>query len=161
VFTFRYTATASNGQSASSVVSVQTNTAPVMATIPAQTVAVGSDLTFTARATDADTGAVVVYLAESSDLPDAARFNANTGVFTWDSASPAGSYSITITPSDGLSSGTPQTVTITVTGTTAATSSGKSGGGAVGWWEVLVLLLLTPAAMAWRWRQGNKSSACM
>jgi hypothetical protein len=95
----------------------------------------GGNLSFTATATDAENNTVVF---AASGLPAGSTFDAATGVFTWNSASPAGAYSFTITPNDGIFSGTPQTVTITVV-------ASRGGGGAMGWPELLAMLALASA----------------
>lgn len=135
-FTFKVNVTDGNGLVASSEVSVVTNTAPVLNPIAAQTVVQGGNLSFTALATDAENHPVV-FLA--SGLPAGASLNAATGVFTWNGASPVGSYTVTITPNDGAFSGTPQTVSIAV----MAPAPASGGGGSMSWVDLLALLLLS------------------
>lgn len=126
-YTFKVTVTDGTGLTANNQVSVTTNTAPVLNAIPAQTVLRGSSLSFTATAIDAESN-VVVFVA--SGLPAGSTLDAATGTFTWNNAGPAGAYSFTLTPDDGVFGGTPQTVTIHVTEpTAAATATGGGGGG--------------------------------
>ena len=145
-FEFRATETGS-GKSASSRVSVATNTAPVMAAIAAQSVVEGQTLSFTATATDVERDPVS-FVADT--LPAGASLDVATGVFNWPGAGPAGSYSITITPTDGKNNGAVQTVSITVS---PAPPSG--GGGAVGWWDGLGLLGLASVALITRRRRNT------
>jgi hypothetical protein len=92
-----------------------------------------------------------VFVANS--LPAGSSFDAATGVFSWDAAGPAGDYSLTITPNDGIFSGIPQTVLIAVTASGAA---GGGGGGSMGWPDVLALLSLTVLGVYFRRRYGPK-----
>ena len=135
-YTFKVKVTDGAGLTASNQVNVTSNTAPVLVSIPAQTVVQGANLSFTASATDAENNPVVFV---ASGLPAEASLNPATGVFTWNGAGPAGNYALTITPNDGTFSGVPQTVSITVT----APASSGGGGGATGWLDVLALLSLT------------------
>ena len=145
-FVFRFRATDATGIFSESRVDVSTNTAPVLNSIAPQSVVRGGNLSFTATATDAENN-TVVFVANS--LPAGSTFDAATGVFTWNSASPAGAYSFTITPNDGIFSGTPQTVTITVI------ALGGGGGGAMGWPELLALLGLASAGFLSGRRKKN------
>ena len=114
-----------------------TNHAPVLTAIPAQTASSNGTVQFTAAATDAD-GDPVTYTI--SGLPSGASFNNATGVFTWNNPT-AGTYSVTITPTDGITAGTSQTASITVT-QAAAVSSGGGGGGSMNLWELMGLSAL-------------------
>ena len=143
-FEFRATEPGSS-KTATSRVSVATNTAPVLAAIAAQSVVVSEALSFTVTASDAERDVVVF---EAGSLPAGSSFDAATGQFNWPSASPAGSYSITVTPTDGKNSGTAQTVAITV-----SSPSPSSGGGAIGWWDGLGLLGLASLALSARRRR--------
>lgn len=105
----------------------------------------GGHLSFTATATDAENDTVVFV---ANGLPAGPTFDAATGVFTWNNASPAGAYSFTITPNDGIFNGTPQTVTITVV-------APRGGGGAMGWPELLALLALASAGFLSGRRKKN------
>ena len=134
-FVFSFRATDATGMFSESRVDVSTNTAPVLNSIEPQSVLRGGNLSFTATATDAENNTVVFV---ANGLPAGSTFDAATGVFTWNNASPAGAYSFTITPNDGIFSGTPQTVTITVV-------APRGGGGAMGWPDLLALLGLASA----------------
>jgi serine protease len=112
------------------------NRAPVLNALGAQTVATGGSLQFTATATDAD-GDRVTFTA--SGIPSGASFDGNAGLFSWGYALP-GVYFVSITPSDGVVTGSPSTVRITVTGTLP--SGGGGGGGATGLDALAVLLML-------------------
>ncbi len=137
-YTFRVKVTDGAGWVASNQVSVTTNTAPALNPIPAQTVLQGGNLSFAAAATDAENNPVVLVAA---GLPAGASLNPATGVFTWNTASPAGTYAVTITPNDGTFSGTSQLVSVTVTAP-ASSGGGSGGGGSIGWLDVFALLSL-------------------
>jgi len=144
-FEFRATETGS-GKFATSRVSVATNTAPELAAISAQSVPEGQTLNFTLSASDAERDPVA-FLAEG--LPPGATFDASTGEFNWSPAGPAGSYALTVTPTDGKNSGAAQRIAISV----GPPASG--GGGATGWWDGLGLLGLAWVALAAR-RRGQR-----
>lgn len=97
---------ASDGQLASeqtvSITANEVNVAPVLATIPAQTVSEGSLLTFTASATDADLPANTLTYS-LIDAPAGAAIVGGTGVFTWTptEAQGPGSYTFSVRVSDG------------------------------------------------------------
>jgi hypothetical protein len=135
-FSFRFSAVDVNGKSASMDLTVPANNhAPVMAPISTRFVLLGEQLTFSASATDAD-GDTITFVA--SGLPRGATFDASTGTFVWDNAGPLGSYSVSITASDGLLSGEPLYVGIVVV------APGSGGGGASHsiFWLVLGALTL-------------------
>lgn len=150
-YAFALRATDGSGLAATSQVAVTTNTAPVLAIVPDQSVVVGANLTFTAAATDAESNPITYV---DSGLPSGAALNPNTGVFTWNNASPVGDYSFTITPSDGIHSGSLKTVSIAVTAPTAA--SGGGGGGLLGIWDLLGMLALSLLALTSFRRQSAK-----
>lgn len=143
VFSFRVTDATT--LSSESQVGLSTDTAPVLNSIAPQSVVRGGNLSFTATATDVENDTVVFV---ANGLPAESTFDAATGVFTWNNASPAGAYSFTITPNDGIFSGTPQTVTITVV-------APRGGGGAMGWPELLALLGLASAGFLSGRRKKN------
>ena len=153
-YTFKVTATDSAGtpKTASNYVSVITNTAPVLASIPALSVVAGANLSFTATATDADSNTVTFV---ASGLPSGASLNATTGAFTWNAAGPAGSYSFTVKPNDGYVDGTPQTVSVTVTAATPAPAAG-GGGGSLGWLDAFALLALAALGLVGRRPHGTR-----
>jgi len=133
---FRFRATDVNGQSAFVDLTVLTNnTPPQMAEIGSLVVAEGSSLSFTATASDAQ-GDTIRF--DVSTLPRGATFDGASGNFVWDKAGPVGSYTIGITPSDGLLSGETRYVGITV----VAPGSGGGGGGVSGPLELGALALL-------------------
>jgi serine protease len=150
-YTFKVKVTDGAGLVASNQVSVTSNTAPVLTPIAAQTVAQGGNLSFTALATDAEKNPVVFV---ASGLPTGASLDPATGVFAWNAAGPAGSYTFTVMPNDGTFSGTPQTVSIAVTAPPAA--SGGGGGGAMGWLDVLALLSLATLGLYFGRQQSTR-----
>lgn len=137
-YTFMVKVTDGGGWVTSNQVSVTSNTAPVLNPIPAQTVAQGGNLSFTASATDAENNPVVFVAA---GLPAGASLNPATGVFTWNAASPTGTYAVTITPNDGTVSGASQLVSINVTAPVSS-GGGGGGGGSIGWLDGFALLSL-------------------
>lgn len=149
-YAFRLNVTDGSGLTASSSqVSVTTNTPPVLNTISSQSVVPGQNLSFTVTASDAESNPIV-YVA--SGLPAGASLDAATGAFTWNNAGPAGNYSVTITPNDGIVNGNPQTVSISV-----ASPSAGGGGGALSPWDLMGLLsLLTFGLAAARRRSAPK-----
>ena len=78
------------------------NTPPVLGAIGNQTVDEGQTLQFTATATDAEGDDLSFSMINS---PSGATLNGNTGAFSWTpTTSQAGSYTITLTVSDGQAS---------------------------------------------------------
>ncbi len=134
-FTFRFQAVDLAGKTARLDLTVPANnSAPVLAPVGSLFVALGSQLTFTASGTDGE-GDAITYVA--TGLPRGATFDAASGTFIWDNAGPLGSYTMGITPSDGLLSGETLYIGITVY------APGSGGGGAIDWIEWVVLALLT------------------
>ncbi|MFJ5767284.1 putative Ig domain-containing protein, partial [Lysinibacillus sp. NPDC093210] len=88
------------------------NTAPTMTGIGNKTVNEGSQLTFTASATDAD-GDILTY--SLINAPTGATINAMTGVFTWTPTEAQGpdSYTFTVRVSDGMLTDE-ESITVTV-----------------------------------------------
>lgn len=121
------------------------NRVPVLVAIPTQTVTAGGSLQFTVTATDAD-GDRVTFRA--SGLPSGAAFDAGAGTFSWNYALP-GTYYVKITPSDGLTDGSTQTVVVSVTGALPS-SGGGGGGGSMGVLDIVAVLLLALATWALR-----------
>lgn len=153
-YTFKVKVTDGSGLTTSNQVSVTSNTAPVLTPIPAQTVVQGGHLGFTALATDAENNPVVFV---ASGLPTGASLNPATGVFDWNAAGPAGSYTFTVTPNDGTFSGTPQTVSIAVTAPAVATAPAASGGGgAMGSLDVFALLSLAALGLYFGRQNGTR-----
>ena len=104
--TVRVTDNGSPALSASEVISItvsEVNVAPVLTPIGAKSVTQGSNLTFTATATDADVPAqALTYSLVGSPLVGAS-INPTSGVFSWtpNAAQLGGSYSVTVQVSDG------------------------------------------------------------
>ena len=139
LLTFRLRVTDSGGKTGNDSVVVRVNSPPVVATVPAQTVASGSVLTFNVTGSDADGNALSFVAASGSTVPLTAL--APGGAFSWNTAGvPAGSYQLVYFADDGMAQSASQTVAITVTPGSAANppASGGGGGGAV----PLSLLLL-------------------
>ncbi|MFM7624966.1 MAG: putative Ig domain-containing protein, partial [Gammaproteobacteria bacterium] len=98
-------------------ITVTPNTAPTVTAVPAQTVRAGAPLTFTVTGTDPENDALTF---AATALPTGATLS-TAGVFNWSSATPAGTYSISVTASDGVFTSAPRTVAITVRANTAPT----------------------------------------
>ncbi len=148
-FTFRFQAVDLAGKTARLDLTIPANnSAPVLAPVGNLFVALGSQLTFTASGIDAE-GDGITYVAAA--LPRGATFDSATGTFIWDNAGPLGSYTMSITPSDGLLSGETLYVGITVY------APGSGGGGATDWIESIVMALLTAllAVVALARRRGR------
>jgi hypothetical protein len=93
------------------------NDAPVLAVIGNKTVALGSTLSFTASATDADANQTKTFSLIGA--PTGAVINATTGAFSWKPAT-VGTYTLKVRVTDN---GSPvlydeETITVTVTSTT-------------------------------------------
>lgn len=97
------------------VAAADENTAPVLAPIGDKSVAEGTQLAFTASATDADIPADTLTFSLGAGAPAGAAITA-AGVFTWTptEAQGPGSYPITIRVSDGELTDS-ETITVTVT----------------------------------------------
>ena len=107
--TFTVTVTASNVP----------NNAPVLGTIGNRQVAVGDTLTFTASATDADTGDTLQYYLNAG-APAGAAINPVTGVFTWaPTITDAGTASIVVNVTDGTDTDS-ETIQVTVSANNSA-----------------------------------------
>ncbi|MEA5074840.1 MAG: cell wall-binding repeat-containing protein [Coriobacteriia bacterium] len=97
------------------VAAADENTAPVLTPIGAKSVAEGTQLAFTASATDADIPANALTFSLGAGAPAGAAITA-AGAFTWTptEAQGPGSYPITIRVSDGELTDS-ETITVTVT----------------------------------------------
>jgi hypothetical protein len=97
------------------IVPQQSNRPPVLLSVADQTVGEGSQLSFTASATDPDLPAQVLQFALDPGAPDGASITPN-GLFTWTPSEAQGpsTNSITLRVSDGLASAA-QAVQIVVT----------------------------------------------
>lgn len=116
--TYAITIRASDGQlSSNRTVNItvnETNVAPALAAIPPQSVNEGSQLTFTANATDADVPANPLAYSLVGE-PAGAVINPSTGVFTWtpSEAQGPGVFNFTVRVSDGtLTHDRPLSVTV-------------------------------------------------
>ena len=108
---FRFTASDADGFAASSAASLRSNALPTVAPPTPVTVTTAGAVSFRVTGSDVD-GDTVSFSA--TGLPTGATFNGATGDFSWLSASPAGIYTVTLTPSDGFESGASASVVITV-----------------------------------------------
>ncbi|MEA4926983.1 MAG: putative Ig domain-containing protein [Syntrophomonadaceae bacterium] len=99
-FTVKVTDSGSPSLSDSEEITVtvnEVNTAPVLAAIGNQTVNEGSELAFTASATDEDLPANSLTYSLEGTVPAGAGINASTGVFSWTPAEAQGGSSYTFT----------------------------------------------------------------
>ncbi len=119
-YSFRLTATDNAGLTGTATATVRVNSAPVLTPVEAKTVTAGNALGFTVGATDVDGDTPIFH---SISLPTGATLSAQ-GAFSWPSATPAGSYTMTYYASDGFDNSVTGTVNITV-----SAASGSSGGG--------------------------------
>lgn len=126
--TFKLTVTDSDGFSASRSVDVRSNGTPVLAALPPISASSGTTVSFRASATDPDNDPLTYSM---TGVPSGATFTAGTGEFSWPNAT-AGTFSVTVTASDGLTTSAAQSATITVT-------SPRGGGGSLDLWTLLVL----------------------
>ncbi len=115
---------------------VTVNAAPTMSPATAGNVTANQPISGSVRGTDPDGDAITYVLVEG---PPGLTLNASTGAWSWTPTS-AGTYAVTIMPTDTYGNGTPVNFTISV----AKDPNAKDGGiGALPWW--LALLLLVPA----------------
>ncbi len=126
---FRFTATDADGIVASRVLDLRANGLPVVAPLAALTVESGAAVSLRATATDPENDALTF---TATGVPEGATFRPS-GEFSWPAATPAGAYTLSITANDGLETGAPVSVTITVN------PPPRGGGGA---WDLLGLGLL-------------------
>jgi hypothetical protein len=134
---FRFTATDADGFASSSTVDVRSNGTPVLAVVPTISASAGGTVSFKVTATDPDKD-TVTYAA--TGLPSGATFGSITGEFSWPNSS-AGTFTISVTASDGLTTSAAQSITINVT-------APRGGGGSFDLWTILMLAL----ALWWRLR---------
>jgi serine protease len=120
-YSFRLTATDNTSRSGTADATVRVNSAPVPAAVAPQTVVVGSALNFTVSATDVDGDTPIFHTVS---LPAGATLSAQ-GAFSWPSATPLGSYTMTYYASDNDTNSANVTVDITVV---SPASSGGGGG---------------------------------
>lgn len=120
-YAFTLTATDSQNRVGSAGVVVKINTAPTLNAVTSQSVVAGAALNFSLSASDPDGDALIFH---SLSLPDGASLSPS-GTFTWDSATPAGSYQVSYYVSDNYADSSKGTVSVAVT---APASSGGGGG---------------------------------
>jgi hypothetical protein len=118
---FRFSASDADGIVGSTVLNLRANGLPVIAPPAPVTVTTNTPATFRVTATDPENDTVSF---SATGLPTGATFNSATGEFSWPTATPAGSYTVSITPSDGYENGAITTVTVTV-------NDPRGGGGAM------------------------------
>ncbi|BDZ66599.1 putative Ig domain-containing protein [Methanobacterium ferruginis] len=128
--TYHVTFTVSDGNATiSKTITITVNTAPTLDSIPDKTVDENEKLNFTVVGHDAN-GDTLTYSA--SGLPEGASFNSTTGVFSWTPTyDQAGTYHITFTVSDGISSDSKE-ITITVNNINRAPTLNTPNNKAVG-----------------------------
>lgn len=130
---FRFVATDADGfRATSNSVDLRSNGTPTLSMLQPITTTAGSAVSFRVTGSDPDNDPLS-YAA--SGMPPDATFNASSGEFSWP-ISVTGTYTITVTASDGTFTSAPQLVTITVT-------SPRSGGG--GAFDYMMLLVLAAA----------------
>jgi hypothetical protein len=110
-----------------SIVVNEVNTAPVLAVIGDRTNGIGTNITFTAAATDADVPAQALTYSLDAGAPAGATINATSGVFSWTPAS-AGTFTVTVRVTDSLGGTDFETIQIVV-------SSSDVVNGLVGHWK--------------------------
>ncbi len=113
---YKVTFTVSDGKTSAAITVpikvINVNRAPQFVSLDDQTINENETLKFTVKATDPDAGSTLTLSCPK--LPDGARFDSETGVFTWQpNFEQAGSYPVTFTVSDGDTS-ISRTITITV-----------------------------------------------
>lgn len=132
---FQVTATDSAGQSSIAAVTIRVNSLPVSTLLPAQSVPAGQTLNVNLLATDADGDAINYSLLSA---PDGPTIDPVTGLLTWNTAAPAGTYVLTYAVSDQYGS-TQGSVTVNVT-------QSKSGGGGSMHGGILIAFVAMAAA---------------
>ncbi|MFO0512877.1 MAG: S8 family serine peptidase [Gammaproteobacteria bacterium] len=139
---FRFSASDADGVVGTTVVSLRANGLPVIAPPTPVTVTTNNQASFRVTATDPENDTVTF---SATGLPSGATFNSTTGEFSWPSATPAGSYTLSITPNDGFENGAVTTVTVTVN------DPPRGGGGSM---DLLALGLL---GAWWLARRGRRT----
>ncbi len=133
VLTFEYAATDSAGYPGTAAVAVTVNAAPMMSPAPAGNVTANQPISGSVRGTDPDGDSITYVLVEG---PPGLTLNASTGAWSWTPTS-AGTFGVTVVPTDAYGNGTPVNFTISV----AKDPNAKDGGiGALPWWLAPVLL---------------------
>jgi hypothetical protein len=126
---FRFTASDADGLAASMAVNLRANGLPTVGTLTPLSATTGNPVSFRVTGTDPE-GDPITYAA--TGLPSGATLSA-AGEFSWPAATPAGTYTISITPSDGFETGAVSSVTVTVN------DPPRGGGGSM---DLLALALL-------------------
>jgi serine protease len=135
VLTFEYAATDSAGYAGTASVAVTVNAAPTMSPTTGGSVTANQPISGSVRGSDPDSDAITYVLVEG---PPGLTLNASTGAWSWTPTS-AGTFGVTVMPTDAYGTGTPVNFTISV----AKDPNAKDGGGgALPWW--IALLLLAP-----------------
>jgi hypothetical protein len=134
ILVFEYSANDSAGYAGSAAVVVTVNAPPTMQPAPAATVVANHPLSGTVRGSDPEGDAITYVLAAG---PPGLTVNAATGAWSWTPTS-AGTYGVTIVPTDAYGNGTPVAFAITVD----KDPNAKDGGaGALPAWLALLLAL--------------------
>jgi hypothetical protein len=134
ILVFEYSANDSAGYAGSAAIAVTVNAPPTMQPAPAATVVANHPLSGTVRGSDPEGDAITYVLAAG---PPGLTVNAATGAWSWTPTS-AGTYGVTIVPTDAYGNGTPVAFAITV----EKDPNAKDGGaGALPGWLALLAAL--------------------
>jgi hypothetical protein len=133
---FEYSASDSVGYSGAAALAVTVNASPTLTPPAAEKVTAGKVISGSVRGTDPDGDSITYVLVAG---PPGLMVDAATGAWSW-TPKDAGSYSVTVMPTDAYGNGVPVTFAIDV----AKDPNAKEGGlGALPGW--LAVLLLLPA----------------
>ncbi len=133
----------SSGATSSASASVRVNSAPAIQAVATRQVNAAAALTIKLQAADID-GDKPVFHALS--LPDGASLNA-AGVFSWPSAAPVGTHTISVAASDAYISSAPLNFTVEVLQGSPAVANAKTSGSSGGGGSMEVEGLLAMAAL--------------
>ncbi len=138
ILTFEYAATDSAGYAGMAAVAVTVNGGPTLLPVTAGNVTANQPISGSVRGSDPESDTITYVLVAG---PPGLTVNASTGAWSWTPTS-AGSFGVTVMPTDAFGNGTPVNFTITV----APDPNAKDGGGGAlpGW---LALLLFAPACL--------------
>jgi serine protease len=132
ILTFEYAATDSAGYAGMAAVAVTVNGGPTLLPVAAGNVIANQPISGSVRGSDPESDAITYVLVAG---PPGLTVNASNG--TWSPTS-AGSFGVTVMPTDAYGNGTPVNFTITV----APDPNAKDGGGgALPWWLAVLLLV--------------------
>lgn len=151
-FGFELTAVDADGLAGQTTLTFGSNGTPVVAPISAINATLNSSVSFTVVASDPDGDALTL---QASGLPSGANFNASTGAFSWPSASPAGTYTVSFTASDGTLTSVPLTVTITVSSPSSGGTGGGGNAGSSGGGGSLDAMFIALGLLYWLGRRGE------